>query len=324
MNWINDKYCSIAVSSFAAVFFSLPLFAGAYPGLPTHSQNPLLQGYFIPANPISSSDNWSFSHSLYITNTFQQEQNGSEQLIIDAENTRYDFQASYRQRGWLFNINLSLIDNQGGFLDQTIESWHDIFGLPQNGRVSAENNRMQLFYQHQSDTLIDSQSSISGLGDIQLAAGHQLSPNSQLWFAIELPSDSDAFLSNGAIDIALWYSVYASSFEILTPYATLGASFPADSGLFENHLNSHFFFAQMGLIYAYQPTYHFFIQSDMHSKIVSGSRLDALGNSLQVQFGLRLPTIIDNHQLDLFFSEDIFPGHAPDITFGIRLSPSFN
>lgn len=323
---INLKYPFLLASLIPAVFVFLhfPVSAASYPGLPTRSQNPLLQGYFIPASPITIRDRWSFSHSLSITNTFQQEQNSSEKLIIDVENTRYDFQASYLQQDWILNINLSLISNQGGFLDHTIESWHDIFGLPQNGRDSSERNRMRLFYQQQGNTLFDSHRSTTGLGDIQLAAGYRLEHNSQLWFAIELPSNSDEFFSNDGFDLALWYSVFSNSSEKLAPYGTLGAAIPADSGLFENRLNSHFFFAQIGLIYAYQPAYHFFVQSDMHSKIVSGSQLDALGNSLQAQFGLRLPALIDDHQLDIFFSEDIFPGHAPDITFGIRLSPSFN
>jgi len=62
------------------------------------------------------------------------------------------------------------------------------------------------------------------------------------------------------------------------------------------------------------------LQADYHSPIVNDSELDTLDHSLQAQFALRLPSLIDNHQLELFFSEDVFPGHAPDISFSIRLS----
>mgnify|MGYP000057739569 CR=1 FL=1 len=59
--------------------------ADTYPGLPTRSQNPLLQSYFIPAQPLVSDETWSLAHSLYITNTYQTDQNSAEQLLIDVE-----------------------------------------------------------------------------------------------------------------------------------------------------------------------------------------------------------------------------------------------
>ena len=94
-----------------AVSVVLPAMASLYPGVPTRSQNPLLQGYFIPAMPVSGQSAWSFSHALYITNTYQRDNELAEELVIDVENTRYDFQATYSNQLWHFNINLSLIDN---------------------------------------------------------------------------------------------------------------------------------------------------------------------------------------------------------------------
>ena len=48
--------------------------------------------------------------------------------------------------------------------------------------------------------------------------------------------------------------------------------------------------------------------------------LTAFGNSLQIQLGLGFPQLFENHRLDVFFSEDILVGSAPDISFGLRLS----
>ena len=296
-----------------------------YSGLPTRSQNPLLQSYFIPAIPVTSPDAWTFSQALYFTNTYQLDKSSTEELVIDVENTRFDFQLSYSKEHWHFNINGSLISNRAGYLDQTIQSWHDIFGLPQGGRDLAENDQINLFYQKDGVNIIDSQQSNEGLGDIQIAIGYQLNTSSQLWFALELPtSSSSEFISNDAIDAAIWYSSQSQSTGDLSLYGTLGLAFPANNGILENQLNNQFGFGQLGLNYALSSSYQLILQADFHSQIVDESNLDALDHSLQAQFGLRFPTLFENYQLDLFFSEDIFPGHAPDITFGLRFSPSLN
>lgn len=298
--------------------------AEVYPGLPTRIQNPLLQSYFIPANPITSEQPWALSHALYITNTYQQEQRQQDFVIIDVENMRYDLQITHRRDDWLYNLNLSLISNQAGGLDQTIEKWHDIFGLPQSGRDTVSHDLIQLYYQEQDTLYLNSQSSSEGLGDIQLALGYQLDHSSQLWLALELPSnDSSLLISNQGIDAAIWYSGSRQVSDFRHVYGTLGLALPSDSGLLENHLRPQVLFAQLGMQQALTANYQLILQVDLNSAIAD-STLDAMGDALQVQFGLRLLNILDAHQIDLFFSEDVVPGFAPDITFALRLSPRPN
>lgn len=292
------------------------------PGLPTRSQNPLLQSYFIPATPVTSEEPLTFSHALYITNTYQVESQAGENLVIDVENTRYDFQMTFRQSRWHFNVTIPLISNRSGSLDQMIEGWHDIFGLPQGGRDNALNNQINLLYQQNGNDIINSQAPSEGIGDIQLAAGYQLTADSQVWLAMEVPSSENAlFISNQALDFALWYSRTQQLHPDFVTYGTFGLSLPANDGIFVNRLENEILFGQLGLAYAWNADYHLLLQLDAHSRMVNDSALEALGNSFQAQFGLRLNGLIKQHQLDLFFSEDIIPGYAPDITFGIRLSP---
>ena len=246
----------------------------------------------------------------------------TESLVIDIENKRYDLQATYRHQLWHFNINLSLIDNDAGFMDQTIERWHDFFGLPQGGRDTAANDRIDLFYQQDGVTVIDSQQGDSGLADIQFALGFQLSDRSQVWLGIELPSgDSNPLFSNDGIDLALWYAARSNDDAALQGYGLVGIALPADDGLFEGRLESQVLFGQLGLLYRWRPAWQFFVQADVHSGLVKDTNVDGLDHSLQAQFGLRLPRLMQHYQLDLFFSEDIAPGHAPDITFSLRFSP---
>ena len=43
-----------------------------------------------------------------------------------------------------------------------------------------------------------------------------------------------------------------------------------------------------------------------------------------MQLGLGFPRLLGEQRLDLFFSEDILVGSAPDISFGLRLSRSYH
>jgi hypothetical protein len=297
--------------------------AQTYPGLPTRSQNPLLQSYLIPTVPLTAQqDGWSFAHSLYITNTYQTDTSSDENLVIDVENTRYDLQAAYQNQSWSFGLTLSLISNQAGSLDSTINNWHDFFSLPQGGRDLVANNQLQLLYQKNGVDVVNIDQPSSGLGDIQLSASYLLEHNQFIWLTLELPSSDDSeLISSQGTDIALAYSASHSLSQAFNGYGTLGLSLLADSGLFQQRLKRQVIFAQYGVTYAFNDDYHFLLQADFHSSMVKNSDIDALGDSLQGQFGLRLPRIFEQHQLDIFFSEDIWPGHAPDITFSLRLSP---
>jgi hypothetical protein len=303
---------------------TLPSLAQAqgYPGLPTRSQNPLLQSYLIPAIPLDTNAGWSFAHNLYFTNTYQTDTSRNENLIIDVENTRYDLQAAYQYQQWTLGLTLSLIDNSAGRLDQIIDGWHEFFGLPQGGRDQVKNDNIQLLYQKDGIDIINTHKSESGVGDLQLSAAYPLSASQFLWVTLDIPSsETSELLSNQQTDLAIAYSSSHAVSNQISGYGTLGLSLLADSGLFQQRLNRQVLFAQYGLNYAYSDAYHFLVQADFHSSMVKNSNLDALDHSLQAQFGLRLPRLFDAHQLDLFFSEDIFPGHAPDITFALRLSP---
>ena len=301
--------------------FSSCVLAQSSIGLPTRSQNPLLQGYFVPSAPHTDTSAWSYSHALYITNTYQIDQRGSEQAIVDVENTRYDFQANYNYKLWHFNLNTSLIDNSSGFMDQTIERWHDFFGLPQGGRDSAINDQLKLYYEKNGQVLVDSETAGHGLADLQLGLGYQYNETFQLWVAAELPMGSSYdFISNDGVDIAAWLSFTSSVNEKTELYGTLGMVIPHKGGLLKNQLNSHYEIGELGMRYILNPNVHLLLQGDYHSPIIKDSNLDVFDHSFQAQFALRLPKIMDGLQLDVFFSEDLFPGYAPDITFSIRIS----
>lgn len=295
-------------------------------GLPTRDLNPVLQPILIPSLvPVNPNDGWRIDHGLYITNTQQKTTSGSESVIIDVENYRYEFAFSYRQDRWRTQVNVPLMANKSGELDSLIEDWHDFFGLPQGDRDDLPRDRVDIQYQRDGVVEYSQTDDSSGLGDIALSLGYQPEDSNLTYYvAIELPTGSESDnTGNEAIDFALWAELRTLIYDDVGAYGMLGLSFPGDDGALEGLLVDVFWVAQLGVEYGFNEQVLGMAQLDMHGETIDDSDLRPFENSLQLQLGLGFPRLFESHRLDLFFSEDIYVESAPDITFGLRLSRNF-
>ncbi len=294
-------------------------------GLNTRDQNPMLQAYYLPGIDMQQHDGWHISHSLYITNTFQQESWGNETLLIDVENYRYDLSLAYQTKNWRVSTILPFIAHDGGSLDGLIENWHDFFGLPQGGRTSNPDDQINLSYTRNGNTVFQQDRSDSDIGDIALAFNYRLSHDEQgiaeIGLGLELPSGStDSHSGNETTDIAFWFSKTRKFSEQATFYGLLGVSRLGKGGPLKTYMKEHIWLGQLGGEYNFYPDISGILQLDMHGATLKNTGLKAFGNSVQMQLALQFRNWFDNFHIDLFFSEDISVNTAPDITFGLRLS----
>jgi hypothetical protein len=294
-------------------------------GLATRDLNPVLQPIYVPAyTPYRSDDGWRIDHSFYVTNTSQKETSGSENLIIDVENYRYQLGLRFRKDNWLGQVDVPFIANSGGQLDGTIESWHDLFGLPNGDRDDLPSNQIDVKYARDGVVEYSQDKSSNGLADTSLALGYQLSEATRIFVGIELPTGSESdYSGNEAVDYATWVSYENLIDAELTLYGLLGISFPGDDGNLQGLLVDEIWVAQLGTQYFFNDGIAGTVQLDWHSQVIDGSDLTAFGDSLQIQLGLGFLKLFDNHRLDLFFSEDIKVESAPDISLGLRLAREF-
>jgi hypothetical protein len=308
---------------FALLAVIAPAFADG--GFATRDQNPILQSIYLPTlATFNPANGWKVDHSLYITNTLQEESNDDESLLIDVENYRYELGLRYRQDKWLARLDIPFVSNSGGRLDSTIENWHEFFGLPNGNRDKYPQDDININYQRDGALEYNQHESSSGLGDIGIAIGYQADDSLAYFAGIELPTgDADNFSGNDAVDSALWLTYQGRAGEQFGTFGLLGVSFPGDGGNLEGLIVERIWVAQLGFDYLITPSIITTVQLDMHSRSIEDSDLDAFGNSLQAQFGLGFLNLIGEHRLDLFFSEDILVGSAPDITFGVRLSRAY-
>jgi hypothetical protein len=214
--------------------------------------------------------------------------------------------------------------NSGGELDGAIEGWHDFFGLPNGDRDDFQRNQIDVEYARDGVVEYSQDKSSSGLADISLALGYQLSAETRYFVGIELPTGSASnYSGNEAIDVATWVTHEELVDAEWTVYGLLGVSFPGDDGNLEGLVVDKIWVAQLGTQYFFNDAVAGTVQLDWHSETIDDSELTAFGDSLQIQLGLGFLKLIDNHRLDLFFSEDIKVESAPDISFGIRLAREF-
>ncbi len=309
----------------AVIFIGTADLAIAGVGFATRDLNPMLQPIFLPGQvPFSSENGWRIDHSFFVTNTAQDKRKGDERLTIDVENYRYELGLRYRKDNWLGQVDIPFIANNGGELDGLIEDWHDFFGLSNGDRNDLPGDDIKIEYVRGGVVEYSQDKPSSGVGDISVVLGYQLTPATRYFLGIDLPTGSESdFSGNEAIDIAIWVSHELQIDKAVSGFGMLGLSIPGDDGNLKGLVTDQIWVAQIGLDYRFGQYLIGTIQFDLHSATVKNSELAAFGNSLQIQIGLGFAELFGKHRLDLFFSEDILVGSAPDISFGARLIQEF-
>jgi len=314
----------VAVVAGIAVFAASQSLSAAA-GYATRELNPMLQPVFLPSLvPVSADNGWRVDHSFFLTNTFQEKDRGDESLIIDVENYRYELDFSHRRDNWLTQLNIPLMANQGGELDSLIEGWHDLFGFPNGNREDFPRDKINIEYTRDGVVEYSQTESSSGLGDIAVSIGYQSTGGTIYFAGLELPTGSESdYTGNETIDVAFWLTREARINADVNVYGMLGISFPGDDGNLEGLIVDQIWVAQLGFDYRFYDDFIATAQLDMHGETIEDSELKAFRESYQIQLGLGFLNLVEDHRLDLFFSEDILVGSAPDITFGLRLAREF-
>ncbi|MCX7054932.1 MAG: DUF3187 family protein [Proteobacteria bacterium] len=96
----------------------------------------------------------------------------------------------------------------GGSLDSLVESWHDLFGLPNGSRDRLPKDALLIEYRSGDSALLRVDDESSGLADLPLSLGYQLAASERgavaTWLTIKLPTGkAENLTGSGAVDVAL-------------------------------------------------------------------------------------------------------------------------
>ena len=323
----------VTFPGFMAVLLTVTLSMGmaAYAsaaGLGTRDQNPLLQRFYLPTLNPSENSGWQSSHLFLATNTYQRDASPSEFLEMDVEMYRYDLSIGYQWDQWRLTATTALISYQSGALDEVIDSFHQFFNLPEGGRPNNPNDRINLDYRKNGLVVFSQDFRDSGLGDLAISLSKKIwatdTAATEISVGVELPAgELSVYGDNSGVDTAFWITHNWIINPTMSVFGLLGRSYLETGGIFNDQIKDYVKFLQFGCEYRITEQVSAVVQFDFHSPIIKDSTLNALGKSAQIQTGFKVSDWVEGYDVDLFVSEDIKIGSAPDVSFGLGFTKRY-
>jgi hypothetical protein len=300
--------------------------AAAADPFPARDLNPLLAGFGLPAALPArlSSESWTLAADFNWASVSLVQQAGSEQLIVDAETreARLTIGRSW-SNGFAAQLQIPYRYTGGGVLDSFIDSWHDIFGLPEGTRALSPKDRMRIAYASGNTVRFDERSSQSGLGDISLDLGRSLTATSSTaiaaWLSIKLPSgDADKFTGSGATDVSLAIAGEHRLGDAWSVFGQAGVAWLGEGERLADRQRDFGWSALAGIGWQVSRGLELKAQLDAHSAVFDEQDLDFLGDAFVLTVGGDY-RFASGWQFDVAVSEDIAVESASDVVFVLGL-----
>lgn len=259
---------------------------------------------------------------LDLTSEYHSSQNATESVVLDGESQVWRLRARHGfASGVEAGVELSFVQQGGGFLDSSIETWHEVFSLPDGGRPDVEANRFRYQYQRDGVLLLDLDDPQGGVGDVRLDAGWALAPGSVLRGLVQLPSGDDETLTGGALGAALWLDqrLPLAPGSRWSGFVSAGGSASDARGPLESVRRREVAVAGFGLAYRWLEGWSLLGQVVAHSELYQGSELDPFRPGVQLALGSRW-RLTRTLNLELGFQEDLVVAASPDFSAQATLS----
>ncbi|MGH8235829.1 MAG: DUF3187 family protein [Steroidobacteraceae bacterium] len=312
-------------TSFVSAALLISAAAAAEP-FPARDLNPLLAGFGLPsALPARlSGESWTIAADLNWASTSLVQRAGAEQLIVDAETreARVTIARSWSS-GFAAQLEIPYRYTGGGVLDDAIDSWHDVFSLPEGARATMPKDRIRVAYARGSTVLLDMQSPAAGLADIALDFGRSLYATSSgaaaAWLSIKVPSgDADRLTGSGATDVSLALAGEHRLGEHWSAFGQAAVAWLGDGERLPDQQRSVAWSALAGVGWRAWRGLELKAQLDAHSAVFDDADLDFLGAALVLTVGGDY-RFASEWQLDIAVSEDLAVESASDVVFVLGL-----
>ena len=289
----------------------------------TADQNPLLNGFLLnlgaPARLSASGQN-TFSSTINWSSTAVIQDDDNEHLIVDAESSelRLSFAHSFSDQLTL-RLQLPYRASSGGSLDDFVDDWHSMFGLPNGDRPALPQDAYLIDYRRDGATIAHFAQGSSGIGDISLAGGYQLlaTPTSaaSLWLSVKAPTgDSTELSGSGATDVALSLAYEKTLSSRWTAYAQLNFAYLGNGDLLPAQQRDSMWSGMLTFDYHYSPALALTVEFDGHTAAYADSNLPLLGDAWILTVGGEYRWR-SRWFLQLGVSEDIQVEASPDVNF---------
>ena len=291
------------------------------------NQNPLLTPFGLP-NPLPArlpqAGGSRLSANLHWGSASYDELNGEDGFVVDGEmlELRLRYERSLGPRLALL-VELPWRRTWEGELDQFIDEFHDLTGLPGGSRGQLPQDRLLIEALSGGETLYLFDQPGSGIGDIPLGLGYQLvaTPDTALsaWLSLKAPvGDADELTGSGAADVSLSLAGERALGGQLRLFAQADVTFLGEGDLLPALQEDVVWSGMAGF------SWNSWRALDLTAQVAANSRVfDATGalagDAVVLVFGGTWRTA-GGWRLDVSVSEDVDVNASPDVVFNFGLS----
>jgi hypothetical protein len=297
----------------------------------TRNQNPLLLPFGLP-NPLPArlpaADSGRYALYGNWSNAADDDISDSHNFTLDEESADVRLRLEYAfAADWAALVEIPWRHLSGGTLDGFIENWHDLFGLPNGARNHMPEDRLLIEYQEGDQILLQVDGSASGIADVPLAAGYQVTATEQsalsTWLTVDVPvGDSNDLLGNGAADVALSVAGQTQLAEHWQLFGQVDAVWLGQGDILPRHQESFAWAGLAGVSWnawrSLDLTVQFYANSQVFDIPINGLSGDAVvltyGGTWRTPGGWRF---------DFGMNEDIQVDASPDMTFYFAVQHGF-
>ena len=296
----------------------------------TRNQHPLVALYGLPlplAARLPGAGSGSIGAALNWSNIATTDTTDRRSYTLDGEVFEVRLQAGYALgERYVVQGQLAWRQLSGGSLDSLVESWHDLFGLPNGSRDRLPEDALLIEYRSGESTLLLVEHESSGMADLPLAFGYQLAASEQgavaTWLTIKVPTGKAADLTgSGAVDVALSLAGERQLSERWQLFGQANVAWLGEGDVLTDLQQDFAGSLLAGATWNAWPSLELTAQLEANTAVMdTGTYLD--GDAVVLTLGGRYRSN-SGWMFDFGFSEDLQIDASPDIVFVLGVQRDF-
>lgn len=269
------------------------------------------------------------------SNHSMREVSGDELLLLDGETQTLSARIQKRLFSRMqLGIEIPWLQHSGGYMDDFIDGWHGLFGLPEGIRPQTPDNDLMYAYEKNGVQVFQFEESKSGLGDIQLAMGLDLGaigkPGSSsylsrlpwhLKFNLKVPTgDIEKLTGSGNIDVGAGLGVRSPGGSKIDWWLETGVVWPGDVDIVGLDSSAQIYYYNGAVAWRLLANLDVLLQLAGHTSLYD-TNVNMLGEpAMQLGVGA-MWHVSEKYAMRFGFFEDLIAESAPD--FGIEMAVIF-
>jgi Protein of unknown function (DUF3187) len=296
----------------------------------TRNQHPLVALYGLPlplAARLPGAGSGNIGATVNWSNVATTDTTDRSSYMLDGEVFEVRVQAGHAL-GERFAVQGQLAWRQlsGGSLDSLVENWHDLFGLPNGSRDNLPRDALRIEYRSGEQTLLLVDDDSSGLADLPLALGYQLTASDQgaiaAWLTVKVPTGKAAdLMGSGAVDAAFSLAGERQLSERWQLFGQVNLAWLGEGDVLADLQQDFAGSLLAGATWSARRSLELTAQLEANTAVLdTGTNLD--GDAVVLTIGGRYRTD-SGWVCDFGFSEDLQIDASPDIVFVLGVRRTF-